>query len=98
VGTEYTIRSGGRLDRVRVDALLRGLPHFARFETDCDSYEFRHPDNPGKMPNVAVKLESAESVYVCDYGGPLMAAHIIGALVIHCALESNAPVELRLID
>jgi hypothetical protein len=96
VGTEYTLRAARALDHPRLDRLLRSLPHFAAFPSELAGYEFRDPENPGNMPNVCVKLESTNSVYVCDYGGALMAAQIIGAVMLECVHEGA--VELRILE
>jgi hypothetical protein len=98
MGTEYTIRSERAVDPQRLESLLRSLPLFAGFEPTFATYDFREPDNPGRMPNVSVKLEADGSVYVCDYGGARLASAIIGAVMIHAVHETSARVELRLIE
>lgn len=65
MGVEYKIRFKHQ-EKQDVDSLLRALPHFAEFDAEWKMYNYRLPDNPGQMPNVAMQIED-DGLYFCDY-------------------------------
>ncbi len=67
MGIEYALKLS-KVDRDRLDRLLRTHPQFASFLPEFDLYEFRGVANAGGMPDADAALQ-AYGLYFCDKGG-----------------------------
>jgi hypothetical protein len=78
--------------REEVDATLRGLPYFARFEEQYGNYEYRVPSNMDltKMPDATMTIREW-GLYLCDNLG---AEQVFDALILglfHYVRQLNQP-------